>query len=538
MKNINYLFQTLFIVTTFLLTGCDEESYTFGDVNAPANLQLTAEIIGVDADNPFGDGTGVVNFTATADNVITYKYLFEGEEEIAPSGALTIPFTNTGIHTYNVTVLAIGVGGVTSSITIEVEVWSDYSPSPEFITWLTADSSRTWRIKAEVPGHMGVGPAEEVDPVWWSANPGDKAVTGMYDDRYVFNVDGTFTHLTQGTVFGQADPLNRDFGDLGLTPNPGGEHENYPLEDYVEGYTITAPDEMETFTLSGFGFTGFYVAGSHAYTILSKTDDDMTIKIIGDDGLAWFFILTANEPDAGDGLDVIYTNLVWADEFDTDGAPNAANWGYDTGDGGWGNGESQYYTDRTDNAKVENGSLIITAKAENFGGSDYTSARLKTQGLYGFTYGRIDIMAKLPEGGGTWPAIWTLGESISTIGWPACGELDILEHVGNNPGHVQSAIHTISSSGATVNLGSTTIATTSSEFHLYSMNWSADQISFLVDDEIFYTYNPAVQDLSTWPFDANQFIILNIAMGGSLGGTIDPAFTESTMEIDYVRVYQ
>jgi len=187
---------------------------------------------------------------------------------------------------------------------------------------------------------------------------------------------------------------------------------------------------------------------------------------------------------------------------------------------------------------VEDGSLKITAKAESYEGSDYTSARIKTQGLFGFTYGRVDVRAKLPEGGGTWPAIWMLGANFDTVGWPATGEIDIMEHVGNNPNVVQAAIHTPSSSGATVNIGSKTLNNVASEFHVYSVNWSEDEISFLVDDELYYTYKPETKDANTWPFNADQFIILNVAMGGNLGGDIDAAFSESVMEIDYVRVYQ
>ena len=131
-----------------------------------------------------------------------------------------------------------------------------------------------------------------------------------------------------------------------------------------------------------------------------------------------------------------------------------------------------------------------------------------------------------------------LGSNFETVGWPSSGELDIMEHVGNNQNVVQSAIHTPSSSGNTVNVGSITVANVSSEFHVYSINWSPDEISFLVDDEIFYTYNPTIKNSQTWPFNADQFLIMNIAMGGNLGGAIDSAFSQSTMEIDYVRVYQ
>ncbi|WP_406682850.1 glycoside hydrolase family 16 protein [Seonamhaeicola sp. MEBiC1930] len=233
-------------------------------------------------------------------------------------------------------------------------------------------------------------------------------------------------------------------------------------------------------------------------------------------------------------------NLIWQDEFDTNGAPDASNWGYNTGtgDNGWGNNESQYYTDRLDNAKVEGGVLKITAKKEDYQGSAYTSARLLTAGKFEFTYGRVDVRAKLPAGGGVWPAIWMLGANFGSVGWPACGEIDIMEYVGNNPGQISSALHTTSSSGATVNHKVTSITNETTEFHLYSAIWTENSISFLLDDVEYFTYNPSTKNDATWPFYNNQFIILNIAMGGNLGGAIDPNFDTSTMEIDYVRVYQ
>ena len=204
----------------------------------------------------------------------------------------------------------------------------------------------------------------------------------------------------------------------------------------------------------------------------------------------------------------------------------------------WGNNESQYYTNRLDNAKVEGGVLKITAKKEGFQGSAYTSARLLTAGKFEFTYGRVDVSAKLPSGGGVWPAFWMLGANFGTVGWPACGEIDIMEYIGNNPGHISSALHTTSSSGATVNHKVTSISNETTEFHLYSTIWTEDSITFLLDDVEYYTYNPSIKNDATWPFYNNQFIILNIAMGGNLGGTIDPNFNIATMEIDYVRVYQ
>ncbi len=232
--------------------------------------------------------------------------------------------------------------------------------------------------------------------------------------------------------------------------------------------------------------------------------------------------------------------LVWADEFNSGVAPDASKWNYDigTGSNGWGNNESQFYTNRPTNVSISDGILRITARKEAFSGSAYTSTRMKTQDKYSFTYGRVEVRAKLPTGKGTWPAIWMLGNNIPTVGWPACGEIDIMEHVGNQQDMVHNSIHTPSSFGNTQNTSKRTVEGVSEEFHIYSMEWTKESIVFMIDNQPTYTYKPSAKTPSTWPFDAPQFIILNVAMGGGFGGAIDPAFVSSTMEIDYVRVYQ
>ena len=293
MKNIKFLFKTVFITLTILLMGCEEENYEFGDLVTPSNLMISAEIVGADTENPNGDGSGVVNFTATADNVISFKYVFEGESEIAPTGKKTFNFGNTGLHSYTVTVVALGTGGSGSSKSVEVEVLALYEPPADLIEMLTGGSARTWRIKAESPGHMGVGPADEISPVWWGAAPYEKDFTGMYDDEYVFNIDNSILHSTKGTIFGQAELLEADFGEIPTDPNDGGEHEHYPLEDFTESWSISAPGGEETINYTGNGFNGFYVGGSHSYTILSRTADEMVLRTVGTDGNGWFHILTA-----------------------------------------------------------------------------------------------------------------------------------------------------------------------------------------------------------------------------------------------------
>ncbi|MFY7810234.1 MAG: family 16 glycosylhydrolase [Flavobacterium sp.] len=255
-------------------------------------------------------------------------------------------------------------------------------------------------------------------------------------------------------------------------------------------------------------------------------------------------------------VDVVYNNLVWSDEFNTNGVVNTNNWHHQTqipAGGNWYNGEVQHYTNELTNSYIENGVLKITAKKESYTSQgytkQYTSARLNSK--FAFTYGRVDIRAKVPTSQGTWPALWLLGKNITepgsfftathgTTSWPACGEIDIMEH-GITPsqptGYVQSAIHTPSSFGNTINHGGTIANNLGNNFHVYSMNWSPFQITFLLDGVAFYTYNPTVKNASTWPFTADQYLLLNIAMGG-VAGTIPSNFTQATMEIDYVRVYQ
>ncbi len=227
--------------------------------------------------------------------------------------------------------------------------------------------------------------------------------------------------------------------------------------------------------------------------------------------------------------------LVWSDEFDGTGLPNSAYWGFDTGAGGWGNNEVQNYTNTTSNVHQEDGKLIIEAKKF---GTAWTSARVKSQNKMTFTYGKLVFRAKLPVGGGTWPALWMLGQNISSVPWPDCGEIDVMEHVGNNTTRVQSALHTRSSFGNTQNVAATTVPTAETAFHDYAVSWNADRIAFSVDGVVFYTYAPANKTVQNYPFTADQFIIMNIAMGGNLGGTINPSLTYAKMEIEYVRLYE
>lgn len=228
--------------------------------------------------------------------------------------------------------------------------------------------------------------------------------------------------------------------------------------------------------------------------------------------------------------------LMWFDEFSNTGLPDNNKWAYDigTGSSGWGNNELQYYTNRLENAYCENGVLKIKAIKENFAGSQYTSARLVTRGKVDFKYGRVEVRAKLPTGVGTWPAVWMLGSNISTVGWPACGEIDIMEHRGSDLHKIHSSLHYPGRSGGNPVTNTKVISNATTEFHLYRVDWNSTSIEFYINNELFFT----VANNASIPFNHSFYLLLNLAMGGNFGGSIDPAFNSAVMEIDYVRIYQ
>lgn len=226
--------------------------------------------------------------------------------------------------------------------------------------------------------------------------------------------------------------------------------------------------------------------------------------------------------------------LVWFDEFNTPGAPDPSKWGYDLGAGGWGNAELQYYTNRPENAIVEGGVLKIKSIRENFSGSTFTSARLKTQGKFDFKYGKVEARAKLPAGVGTWAAIWMLGSDIATVGWPACGEIDIMEHLGRELNKIYGTLHYPGHSGGNANGNTKMITNATTEFHIYSTEWTAATIKIFVDGQLIHS----VPNSNAIPFNHNFFIIMNLAMGGNFGGPVDASVNGGTMEVDYIRVYQ
>lgn len=234
--------------------------------------------------------------------------------------------------------------------------------------------------------------------------------------------------------------------------------------------------------------------------------------------------------------------LIWNDEFEADGLPDRDNWTYE--EGRIRNNEAQYYTAfRDENARVENGHLVIESRSESFQGADYTSASVTTSGKASWTYGRIEVRAQLPGGRGMWPAIWMLGTNIGQVGWPECGEIDIMEFVGFSPQTIHANIHT-EAFNHTIGTGkgsSIQVENPDQGFHVYAVEWLEDRLDFFVDGKRYFSYlkQPGYGN-AEWPFDKPHYLILNAAVGGSWGGQqgIDESIFPTQYLIDYVRVYE
>ena len=256
-------------------------------------------------------------------------------------------------------------------------------------------------------------------------------------------------------------------------------------------------------------------------------------------------VITIPSCDTSTEPDIPNYQLVWQDEFDGPAgqSPDSTNWTYDigTGDNGWGNQELQYYTNRPENISLDgNGNLVITARRESFGGRPFTSARIKTQGLFEQAYGRFEARIKMPWGPGIWPAFWLLGSNIETVGWPQCGEIDVMEYRGQQPNLINGTVHGPGYSGG--NSITKTYGFQNDrfdvDFHLFAVEWGKDYLRFYVDDVLYQEIEP--EDLSgPWVFNNTFFMILNVAVGGNYVGfpTSETPFPQS-MVIDYVRVYQ
>ena len=461
----------LFILSISLFTSCQDEDQEFGALKAPTNITLNYEILGQDADNPNGDGSGIVNFSATADDAITYIFSFgdNTDNASAPSGNSSHRFTRTGLSSYNVTVTASGLGGVSSSKSINIEVFSAFDDieAKSFLSGapisqdsdgvdvidISSPATKVWYLDDSKTGHLGVGPSLAFDiqiygapreyyyPSFFSAAPGTFCGNDgdcFCDDELIFtlNPDGSMDYLldNKGTTF-----FNGNAAHQAIAGGAGGGDacldfdtttvSNVSFAPGTEDWSLVADPSFESrgtqMNFSDAGFMSYYV-GSSSYEIIEITETELYVRTLdaADPNLAWYHKFTSTPGGGGSDDEYVFTDLVWEDDFNTDGAPDSTKWTYDLGttdifgNTGWGNQEAQSYTDNAENVIVEGGSLKITAKKE---GNDYTSARIKTQGLYDFTYGRVEVRAKLPASQGTWPAIWMLGSNHPTVGWPYSG---------------------------------------------------------------------------------------------------------------------
>lgn len=693
-----FIFSMLSIIAVVVSCKNDDDIMLQGII--PENLVVDT--------NVSTNGSGVVEITPSADNAVTFIVSFEPDAANVVVGrgeTATYKYTMTGQSSYDITVTAYSIGGgkISSTVTVNLEV----SPQidPEVLQNLAGAGSKRWVWAQTTGGHFGVGPTTGDFPEFFSATP-NSLNPCLYDDVLVFSFDdnGTLTYTldpgADGQVFVNWTEVNRFFPEASPEQFVDECRDISAQASFQSEFNVT--DNVDgTRTLSvGDSFLSYWAVISGEYQITELTENKLTVRGIsqpfnGDDPLAWYStFVPEGDTSGGEPLVSVFSNLVWSDEFDADGAPDPANWTYDLGNGdnGWGNGELQSYTDDASNVIVEGGNLKITARTEasngqgiyyfddlqlfnaggasqsviqdfegaapaftDFGGAfsavianpdasglntsatvaqttkpqgsetfaasffdvttaidipanpeirlktwspianavvrikledssngdnfaevdamttvagaweeltfdfsgagafnydrvviffdfgnpgtagaGFSSARIKTEGLQEFTYGRVAARAKLPTGGGTWPAIWMLGGDYLTNPWPAAGEMDIMEHVGNQQDIVFASTHDPNNFGGNARTGSTLVEGASEDFHLYEMEWTETEIKFAVDGIVYHT----VSNDGTLPFNKDFFFILNVAMGGNFGGTVDPAFMESSMEIDYIRMYQ
>lgn len=541
-----YLFYTLLV----LAFACQEDDNEFGAVTAPTDLTVTVDIA--------PDNSGNVAVNASAAGALYYHvYFLSGADPVVISDGETANFryVQSGTYTQEISVVAFGAGGVSTSTAVVVDLTVILQVDPVLLENLAGapGEGKTWIWDSSNAGHFGVGAVSETFPNFFSAGA-NQLNPCLYDDLLTFEHDGQgnyrYTIETQAATFINWAEIRRFFPDI--TPVQF-EDQCLNIDDQIlidTAFVIVEDPEAGKTFLTVEESTLSYWSGAMEYEIVELTEDKLVVRGIqipfdppGED-LAWYHTFVPAD-DGGPALCSAFTGatgsgsndvLVWAEEFDEPGAPCSDTWSYNLGNGdnGWGNGESQYYTDRPENVIVENGNLVITARAEEFEGFDYTSARLITFQNFDFEYGRVEARAKLPTGGGTWPAIWLLGSDFQTETWPACGEMDIMEHVGNLQDRIFSSLHYPGNSGGNAVSQDINVPGVSDTFHTYGLNWTPDIIEFSVDGEVYHT----IPNNSNLPFDNEFFIIVNVAMGGSFGGNIDPAFESSSMEIDYIRVYQ
>ncbi len=538
------------LAIAFLFSSCQDDDLGLESMMVPSNIVVNTDIS--------TDGSGIVVFNVSADNAISYQFNFgDGTTGSTLDGTYTKRFSKNGLNTYLVNVIAYGKGGISSSKAIEIDVQSDFS-DPETKQFLTGGSSKKWYVAAYLPGHLGVGPSSGDgfdSPIYYQAAPFEKAGADasscFYTDVLTYSTTGednlTYVLNNSGLTFFNVDYVGQFGGPTGsgdqcIAFDTSGA-KNATLSPSTSGIVNSTGTQID---YSNAGFMSYYI-GASSYEILSIDENNMYVRAImgNNPALAWYLKFTTltyeEQENAGNGtggggeqgFETEYTNLVFSDEFNVNGVPDPEVWTFEIGNNnGWGNNEKQYYTE--DNAVVTGGNLVITAKAESINGFNYSSSRIITKDKIEFTYGRIETRAKMPTGKGTWPAIWSLGANIDEVTWPENGEIDIVEHIGNNQNTIYGTLHYPGRSGGNADGGTTVIENASTEFHIYTVEWSPERIWFFVDGERYHTF----ENTPDSPFNLDFFFIMNVAMGGDFGGEIASDFNQSVMEVDYIRLYQ
>ena len=538
------------LAVAFLFSSCQDDDLGLETMMVPSNIVVNTDIS--------TDGSGIVIFNVSADNAISYQFNFgDGTTGSTLDGTYTKRFSRNGLNTYLVNVIAYGKGGISSSKAIEIDVQSDFS-DPETKSFLTGGSSKKWYVAAYLPGHLGVGPSSGDgfdSPIYYQAAPFEKAGADasscFYTDVLTYSTTGednlTYVLNNNGQTFFNVDYVGQFGGPTGsgdqcIAFDTSGA-KNATLSPATSGIVNSTGTQID---YSNAGFMSYYI-GASSYEILSIDEDNMYVRAImgNNPALAWYLKFTTltyeEQQNAGTdtgggeetGFESDFNTLKWESKFETSTSLDAATWNFETGNNnGWGNGEQQYYT--TDNTSIVDGNLLITSKRESESGFNFTSSRITTQDKFEFTYGRIEARAKLPAGAGVWPAIWMLGSDFDEVGWPKTGEIDIMEFAGNRPTTVNGTLHYPGRSGGDADGGAIEILDASTAFHIYTVEWSAERIWFLVDGEVYHMY----ENNADSPFNKDFFLILNVAMGGTFGGEIGADFQQSSMEIDYIKVYQ
>ena len=487
------------------ILSCD--SSTDSTSSAPSNLSVSSVVVGTDSSNPNGDGSGIVDFTITATDATSYEVEINNETINLTQTTFSYTFTNSGINSYTVTVKAFNSSGsisTTYSVTVFVSssglqlVWSD-----EFDGNGTFDTSK------------------------WSYDPGtpeNNEVQVYTSSESNVNIENGILKIT--AIKQDATEKTYYFDELNLLDSGGN------IVTILENFEGTLPM-----------FNDFDGAATQVITNPDISGENTTSKVVefikseganGNSGVWWdrssAIDLTVNNklslktwsPETGIVVRLKLENSADGSEFHLVDASTSVSNGWET------------LTYDFSDAPAYNYDRLVVFYDHGNSVANYTSGRIITRDRYDFTYGTVEVRAKLPASQGTWPAIWLLGSNFGSVGWPTCGEIDIMEQLGWDKNKVLGTCHW-SNNGSYAGYGLETSASNStSGFHIYKLEWMEDSIKISVDDTQYFEMTTN----SSMPFNKDFFFILNVAMGGDLGGTIDPSFTQDTMEIDYVRVYQ